>query len=160
MKLSSLPLVITLAFIAGFSALNWSTFIAPTELSFGFTHAQLPLGLLMLGLLAIVCVLFLGFVVYLETSALLATRRHSRDLHASRELADQAEASRFTELRGFLDAELVKLTKLHTESRTELLEKIGHLEQELRTSIEISGNSLAACIGEMDDRLNKSSAER
>ena len=117
MKLSTLLLLLILTAIAAFTALNWHVFITPTELSLGFTTAQIPLGLVMLGLLAFLTSLFLGFVVYLQTSALLETRRHSRELQASRELADQAEASRFNELRKFLEVELLKLTNLHAESK-------------------------------------------
>lgn len=123
MKLSTLLLLLILTAIAAFTALNWHVFITPTELSLGFTTAQIPLGLVMLGLLAFLTSLFLGFVVYLQTSALLETRRHSRELQASRELADQAEASRFNELRNFLEVELLKLTNLHAESKSEGITK-------------------------------------
>ena len=61
--------------------------------------------------------------IALQTSALLETRRHSRELQASRELADQAEASRFNELRNFLEVELLKLTNLHAESKSEGITK-------------------------------------
>ena len=123
MKLSTLLLLLILTAIAAFTALNWHVFITPTELSLGFTTAQIPLGLVMLGLLAFLTSLFLGFVVYLQTSALLETRRHSRELQASRELADQAEASRFNELRNFLEVEVLKLTNLHAESKSEGITK-------------------------------------
>jgi uncharacterized integral membrane protein len=87
MKISSLLLLLALAVAAGFAVLNWSTLITPTELSLGFTTAQIPLGLVMLGLLIFVTALFLVYVVYLQSSALLETRRHSRELQANRELA-------------------------------------------------------------------------
>ncbi|MGB4813282.1 MAG: LapA family protein [Methylophilaceae bacterium] len=144
MKLSTLLLLIILVAIAVFAALNWTVFITPTELSLGFTKVLMPLGLVMLGLLTLLTVFFLGFVVYLQTSALLETRRHTRELQASRDLADKAEASRFNELRSFLEAELLKLTNQHTQ-----------LEGNLHTAIEHSGNSIAAYIGELDDRLEK-----
>lgn len=123
MRISTLLLLIILTAIAAFTALNWHVFITPTELSLGFTTAQIPLGLVMLGLLAFLTSLFLGFLVYLQTSALLETRRHSRELQASRELADQAEASRFNELRNFLEVELLKLTNLHAASKSEGITK-------------------------------------
>jgi uncharacterized integral membrane protein len=87
MKISSLLLLLALAVAAGFAVLNWSTLITPTELSLGFTTAQIPLGLVMLGLLIFVTALFLVYVVYLQSSALLETRRHSRELQANRELS-------------------------------------------------------------------------
>lgn len=99
MKLHTLFLLLVLALIAAFAALNWSVFITPTDLSLGYTTVQMPMGLLMLGLLFFLSALFLVYVVYLQGSVLLETRRQSRDLQANRELADRAEASRFTELR-------------------------------------------------------------
>jgi uncharacterized integral membrane protein len=155
MKLFILLLLLILTAIAGFAVLNWNIFITPTQLSLGFTTAQIPLGLVMLGLLAFLTALFLIFLLYRETSALLEARRHSRELQASRELAEQAEASRFTELRNFLEAEMLKLTNLHTESESKAVAKIEQVENNLRVTIEQAGNTLAAYIGELEDRLEK-----
>ncbi|GAB6271059.1 MAG: hypothetical protein PHH96_02325 [Smithellaceae bacterium] len=155
MRLYTLLLLIVLAAIAAFAVLNWNVFIAPTDLSLGVTRVQVPLGLVMLGLLIFVAALFLVFVVYLQTSALLENRRHTRELYANRELADNAEASRFTELRKFLEDELLKQANLNKESHSEVLARLLQLEQDLRAFIEQSGNTLAAYIGELDDRLEK-----
>ena len=156
MKLSTLLLLLVLTAIAAFAALNWSVFITPTELSLGFTTTQIPLGLVMLGLLIFVTALFLLFVLYLQTSALLETRRQSRELKASRELADQAEASRFSELRDVIEAEFLKLRNQHAASQSEEMARSEQLEKNLRSATEQSGNTLAAYIGELEDRLEKS----
>ena len=153
MKLHSLLLLLVLVLIASFATLNWGVFLSPTELSLGYTTVNMPLGLIMLGLLAIVTVLFLAYVVYLQGSVLLEARRHSRELKTNRELADQAEASRFTELRTFLEAELTKQTAKNAEIRDALLVRIDKLEHESRSFMEQSGNTLAAYIGELEDRL-------
>ena len=145
MKIYSLSLLFILVLVAIFTAQNWGTFITPTELSLGFTVATVPLGLILLGFLALITLLFLAFVVYLQTSALLETRRYSKELQASRELADKAEASRFTELRTALEAE-----------RLAVIARIDQVRGELHTSIEQSGNTLAAYIGELEDRLDGS----
>jgi uncharacterized integral membrane protein len=157
MKLSSLLLILVLAIIAVFSALNWTVFLAPTELSLGYATVQMPLGLVMLGLLVFVTALFLAFIVYLQTSVLLEARRHSRELQANRDLAENAEASRLKELRTFLEAELTRQSDFNAESRTALLERIDQLERDIRTVTEQSGNTLAAYIGELEDRLEKRS---
>ena len=107
----------------------------------------------MLWMIVVVTVLFLAFAVYLQTTVLLDARRHSRELHAQRELADQAEASRFTDLRGFLDAELRKLGGQVAESRAGVTERLDRAVQDLHTTIDQSGNSLSAYIGELEDRL-------
>jgi uncharacterized integral membrane protein len=155
MKHHNLLLLLVLIAITFFAMLNWGVFITPTELSLGFSTVHLPLGLVMLALLALVSLLFLMYVVYLQVSVLVETRRQSRESRANRELADQAESSRYAELRTFLDAELAKLTQLNEEAKDELLARINQLNVELRTLVEQTGNSLAASIGEMEDRLDK-----
>ena len=126
MPLRTIVLLVVLAAIALFAALNWRAFVAPTTLSLGFAEVQGPLGLIMLLLLAILTALFLTYLVYLQTSVLLESRRHAKELQAQRELADQAEASRFTELRGYLEGRLKEME-----------------------------NSLGAQLGEMRDRLDR-----
>ncbi len=155
MKLHILLLLLIFAAIAAFSALNWGVFLSPTELSLGYTTVQIPLGLVMLGLLVFITALFLVFVVYLQGSALLETRRHSRELRKNREIADEAEASRFTELRTFLEMELAKQAEQNTESRAAVLTRIDQLEHDFRSFMEQSENTLAAYIGELEDRLEK-----
>lgn len=88
----------------------------------------------------------------------MENRRISRELKANKELADQAEASRFTELRTFLEAELTKQNNLQAESRTTVIARIDQQERDLRAAIENSGNTLAAYIGELEDRLEKTGA--
>jgi uncharacterized protein YlxW (UPF0749 family) len=147
MQLRTLLLVLVLALTAAFAAVNWGAFTAPTSLSLVFTTVEAPLGLIMLGVAALIAVLFLVFIVYLQTSVLLETRRHARELEAQRQLADQAEASRFTELRAFLEKEIARLAA-----------EIDSTRADLRTAIEQSANTLAAYIGEVEDRLEHRSA--
>jgi len=154
MRLPTLILLFILLLIGAFSVLNWGVFMAPTDVTLGFATVQLPLGLFMLGLLVLVCAMFLLYVVYLQASALLDTRRHTRELRSNRELADQAEASRFTELRAFLEAGLDKQAAQQGQTQAALLARIEQLEQALRTAVEQNGNSLAASLGELEDRLD------
>jgi hypothetical protein len=155
MNLRTLVLAVVIAAIVVFAALNWSAFIAPTTLSFGFAEVQAPLGLIMLGLTALLALVFLAFIVYLQTSVLLEARRHARELQASRGLADQAEASRFTELRGTIEAELARLATEGEASRTSVLARLDEIERNLRSSVEQAGNTIAAHIGELDDRIKR-----
>jgi uncharacterized integral membrane protein len=154
MKARSLILLIVLALIVLFALLNWGVFMAPTTLSLGITEVQAPFGLVMLGLMAFLTMLFLVFVVYLQSGVLLEARRNARELQANRELADKAEASRFTDLREFLAAELQIIGQQNAELKTALLARLEQSERELQTSIEQSGNTLAAYVGELGDRLN------
>jgi uncharacterized integral membrane protein len=126
MPLRTVVLLIVFAAVVLFAALNWGAFLAPTTLSLGVAQVQAPLGLIMLGMVAVLGALFLAYVAYLQSSVLLETRRHAKELQAQRELADQAEASRFTELRTYLETRLTEME-----------------------------NSLGAQIAEMRDRLDR-----
>jgi len=123
--LRTLILLIVFIAVVIFAVLNWSAFMAPTTLSLGVAQVQAPLGLIMLGLVALLAALFLLYVVYLQTTVLLETRRHAKELQAQRELADQAEASRFTELRGYLETRLGEL-------ENSLSAHIGEMRGEMR----------------------------
>ncbi|GAA4022074.1 LapA family protein [Actimicrobium antarcticum] len=155
MKARTLILLIVLAAIAGFAALNWNAFMAPTTLSLGVADIQAPLGIVMLGLMSALIVFFLIFVLYLQTSVLFDTRHHARELRSNRELADQAEASRFTELRGVIDAGLKQQSDADLASRTALLARMDQLDKSWKVSLEQTELTLSASIGELDDRLNR-----
>jgi hypothetical protein len=149
MKAPTILLLAIIAIIVIFTAANWSVIMAPTTVSMLIADVQAPLGLILVSITLLLTALFLIFVIYLQATVLLDARRHSKELQVQRELADKAEASRFTELRAYLDVELGKLADQVSESRTEL-----------RASIEQSGNTLAAYIGELEDRMEKNSGLR
>jgi hypothetical protein len=155
MKVRTLFLLIVLVAISVFAALNWNAIMMPTTLSLGIAVVEAPLGLVMLGILAFLTALFLVFVVYLQTVALLEARRHARELQSNRELADQAEASRFTELKGFLEVELKRQVGFDAELRDVVLARVDQLDRDLRSVVEQSSNTLSAYIGELEDRLEK-----
>ena len=155
MKTRTLFLILVLVAIGGFTMLNWSAFLLPTTLNLGVAEVQAPLGLIMLGALVMVAAVFMVYILYLQTTVLLDTRQHTKELQSNRKLADQAEASRFTELRGFLDAELKRQLAQDAESRAAVVARIDQLERDLRTAVEQSGNSLAASLGELEDRLDR-----
>jgi uncharacterized membrane protein YccC len=155
MKVRTFFLLVVLLVIGIFAVLNWNAIMMPTTLSLGVVLVEAPLGLVMLGILAFLTAFFLVFVVYLQTSGLLEARRHARELQANRELAEQAEASRFTELKGFLEAELKRQADLHAELRDVVLAKVDQLDRDLRSAVEESSNTLSAYIGEMEDRIEK-----
>jgi hypothetical protein len=160
MYLRTLLILAVLVTVAIFTAINWSAFITPTTLSVIFAKVEAPLGLVLLGLIAVLTLLFLVYVVYLQSSVLLESRRYARELQAQRELADQAEASRFNQLQAFLNSELRRVAQKSEESKTGVLTKLEELERELRSVVEQSGNTLAAYIGEIEDRLERTSGGR
>ena len=155
MKIRTFFLLIGLAVIAVFAAINWSAFTTPMSLSLLFSNIQAALGLIMLGVTAFITVIFILFSVFIQTSAFLDARRQEKELQSMRDLADRAETSRFKTLQEILEKDIQRLIDLDKESKTELLVRIDKLENAVNTAIEQSGNSLAAYISELEDRLEK-----
>ena len=102
-----------------------------------------------LGSLLLVFTLLLGsafaaLLVGVQFRHLSLHRRHAAELRSHRELADNAEISRFTELRQYLQQELAQLQETQRQS-----------VQRLRDEMQAAHNSLAAGIGEIDERLER-----
>ena len=133
MNARTLSVLLLLGLLALFSIANWGVIVTPTRLSLLVTHVEAPLGLVLLGFVAVLAAGFLGYAMVLQAGALAASRRHADELRRQRELAEQAEASRFTALREHLDRELAAL----------------------REELAAAANGLAAAIGEMDERLER-----
>jgi len=124
--LRTLILFVVILFIGLFAAINWAVFTALTPISLGFTTVQAPLGLIMLGLVAFLSVLFTVWVILLQATSLRDARRQTKELQAQRDLADRAEASRIAELRN------------------DLLRRLDE-----------NTNSIAAHIAQLEDRIER-----
>ena len=132
MSLRSLFLLLVGAAIVAFVGVNWAEMTRPTDLSLIFTEIRAPLGLVLLGLMALLSAVFVGLVAYQQGVVLVETRRHAKELAAQRELADKAEASRFTDLRVHLDKEVERLAEAVGNSTRETLARVDRAEMGLR----------------------------
>src|SRR5690606_22930145 len=112
MKARTLVLILCLLLVAAFVALNMDEVFRPTTLNFAFTEVQAPLGLVLLGMLAGVLVVFLLVMVFNQTAHLIEVRRLGKEAAEQRQVADKAEASRVAELRDYLRTELARLEEL------------------------------------------------
>jgi hypothetical protein len=155
MRVQVVFVLIVLVLLAGFAALNWAALAASAPVHLLVARVEAPLGLLLLGVAAALTVLYLLLAVGIQTAALLEARRAARDLLAQRKLADDAEASRFTALQSYLERELAELRPAPAEAARPVLERIAQSEEALRRDIEAAGNTLAAYIGEVEDRLTR-----
>jgi uncharacterized integral membrane protein len=149
----TISLLVIALLIVLLAALNWTTLATPTLISLGVTSVTAPLGLIMLGLTVLLCILFVAYVLTLQGSVMLETRRHSRELQVQRDLADKAEASRLAELRASVDAQLQQHALDARVARDNVLSRIDMLERSLATRLEQSDNSTAAYMGQIEDRL-------
>ena len=146
MNFRSIILVLIVVAIGALAALNWTTLATPTLISLGITSIQAPLGLVMLALTILLGVFFLAYVLWLQGAVLLETRRHNKEMATQRDLADKAEASRFTELRTHLDGH-------YRTSQDALLARIDALEARLAARVQESDNATAAYVGQLEDQL-------
>jgi DNA anti-recombination protein RmuC len=151
--LRTLLIVLLVGVVAIFAVLNWSAFMSETTLSVGFTTVQAPLGLVLLVVTGLLALLFLIYVVYLQSAVLLENRRQSRELQSQREVAENAEASRFYQLKTSLEEALREQSNQAAQFNNAILARLEKLDRDLRVIIEQSSNSLAAYIGEVEDRF-------
>ncbi len=142
MRVRTVLVILVLLLVAVFVAVNWAAFMAPTTLSLLVARIEAPLGLVMLGLQVLVLLAFAVYIAMWQGAVLLQTRRHTKELQAQRALADQAEASRFTELRAVLREEFERLAA-----------RVGQTQEELKREMREHSNSLAATISELDGRV-------
>ena len=133
MSFRSLLVLVASGLAALVVVLNWRVFAAPAHLNLLLTSADVPVGVVMLMLFAPALLVLWIIVAHWQGTLLTEFRRQAKELQAQRLLAESAEASRFTELGALIREEIAKL---HTE-----LQETEH--------------SIAATLGEMDDRLRK-----
>lgn len=159
MKIRTLLLIVGILVLAGFTALNLDEFLRPTTLNLAFSQVQAPLGLVLLGVVALVLVFFLITLVILQTTHLMEVRRATKDATEQRQLADKAEQSRFVELGQRLDQHMKDSATREAELAAKTLARLEQVEAKLITSMEQTANGLAAAIGEVDDRLDRIQAK-
>ena len=155
MRAKTIFLVLSIFVLAAFVALNVDEFTRSSVLSLGFTSVQVPLGLVMLALLAAAAVIFLGVMIYMQSSNLLETRNYARELSTQRELADKAEASRFTELRHYLEAQAASQQRREQAAEQVLSERFAAQNRVLLARVEQSDNTLSAHMGQLEDQIER-----
>ncbi len=138
MNIRTLTVVLVLGLLLLFAGLNWQAFTAPTPLNLLFTRVEAPLGLVMLGVVLVLTLLYVLFSLGVEASALLEVRRYARELYQVRKQLEDAEASRFTELKRYLEGAFAQLDEALSRHEKEvgaraeaLLDRIAELERAL-----------------------------
>ena len=142
MRLRTLLLILVCGVAAAFMFINRSVFSIRAPVSFFLGTVEIPIGMLMLALVMSILLAFAVYIALWQRAILVGYRRQTQELHTQRTLADDAEASRFTALGSLLRAEM-----------TALDQRLGAALDALRTEVREAENSLAATLGEMDDRM-------
>ena len=155
MRARTALLLLILAALAIFAALNWTVITTPTQIHLVFARIDAPLGVILLAVTAGVTLLYGVFLTWIETSAMLDTRRYARELQAQRQLAETAEASRYTELKAYLQGEMASLRTFAEGMSKDAIERVDRAEEQLRAEIERAGNTLNANFAELEERLDR-----
>ena len=155
MRVRTVFFIIAILAVAAFTALNVDEFTRSSVLNLGFTTTQMPLGLVMLLILGAALVLFLASTIYIQSSHLIETRKYARELSAQRELADRAEASRFTELRNYIDAQSATALNRESANAGVWAERLNRAQAELLLRLEQSDGATAAYMGQLEDRVGR-----
>lgn len=155
MKFRTLILVVFILMIAAMVALNFEEILRPTPLDLGVSSVEAPIGLVLLGLLTLVIVVFLVMLVFNQTTHLMEVRQVTREASEQRHLADKAEASRFVELREFMQTQLQTAAAREQDISNQLQQKMDTMQERLTLVIEQTGNGLGASLGELEDRLEQ-----
>ena len=151
----SLTLVLAFVLLAAFATLNWVAIAAPSTLSLGFVEVSAPLGMVMLIFTAAISGLFVIYIVLLQAGVILEARRLTKEVKAQRELADTAEASRFTELRTVLEGEMRRIEAQGAASNREFGARIEQSERGMQDKLAEATGTLSAHLGEIEDKLDR-----
>lgn len=151
----SLTLVLAFVLLAAFATLNWVAMAAPSTLSLGFVEVSAPLGMVMLIFTAVISGLFIVYIVLLQAGVILEARRLTKEVKTQRELADTAEASRFTELRTLLEGELRKIEAQGAASSLEFGARIEQAERGMQDKLAEATGTMSAHLGEIEDKLDR-----
>lgn len=147
-------IVIAMALVAGFAALNWSEFNRTSPLSFGLVITEAAIGMVMLIALGVTLIAWLLSSAMQESRYMLDSHRHAKALQAQRDLADKAETSRFTDLRQQLDTHLRENRQREAIVATEFEKSMIQSNRELRNQLEQMGRTLTTRLGELESRID------
>jgi len=155
LRVFALTLILAFALLLLLVTLNWPAFAAPTPLSLGFTEISAPLGMVMLVFTAGISTLFVVYILFQQAGVILDARRFAKEGKAQRELADKAEASRFTELRTLLEGELRRIEAQGAASTRELGARMEQSERGLQDKLAEATRTASAYLGEIEDKLDR-----
>jgi uncharacterized integral membrane protein len=144
MRFRTMLAIAVSAVLTVFFILNWRVFTAPAKLSFLVGSVDAPIGIVMLALFALGLLVLSSYLGVWQGTLLMEFRRQAKELQAQRTLAENAEASRFTELGTLIRDELANSDK-----------RVETALEGLRSELRETENSIAATLGEMDDRYQR-----
>lgn len=158
MRARLLFIVLAGVLVAGLAALNWGEVTRTSRLNFGLILTDAPLAGILLAILAVTLVVFLVSSAIQESRNLIAWNRHAKELQAQRDLADKAEASRFTDLRQHIDSTLRESRQRDALAGGEFEKSMLQSHRELRAQLDAMNRTLLARLAELEARVDHRTA--
>lgn len=155
MRIPSFVVLLVLLLLSLVAALNWSAVTALVPVDLLVVTVELPVGLVLLGGLALISALLISEVIYLQSLVMRDARRHNKVLQTRLAGAESADAARAVELRAFMGEEFNRLSARVVDAESRLKQHIGMVGEDLRTAVQVSGNGVVVQIGELEDRLER-----
>lgn len=148
MKFLQALMVIGLLLLALFTVANFDALMASHTLNlFWLSSYMVPLGIILVVVMALIIVGYALAVTFIDLKSKAELNRYLKQMEQMRSAIDQAEASRFTQLREHMDQQMTALAS-RVESRVdrvrdELAADIGQLEDAVfrKTSIHVNASS-------------------
>jgi len=143
MKTHTVILALVLFIVLLFAAVNWNLFSQLSTINFLFYRVEAPLGFIMLGIIALITLLYMLFIGRLEVASLIRERKKLTSAEEARERAISSEKSRIGELEVALSKKIEALASEFSsllKSNSGLGERLGSLE-----------NKTSALIGRFDE---------
>lgn len=158
MRARLLFIILAGVLVAGLAALNWGEVTRTSRLNFGLILTDAPLAGILLAILAVTLVVFLVSSAIQESRNLIAWNRHAKELQAQRDLADKAEASRFTDLRQHIDSTLRESRQRDSLAGGEFEKSMLQSHRELRAQLDAMNRTLLARLAELESRVDHRAA--
>ncbi len=104
-QLSNVLAVVSSVIVAALIVLNWSSLMISAPLNLVVARVEAPLGVVILGLAAVLVTLFLVAYLHNQVGTLLETRKLLKEVQRVQGLADKAEESRVENLHQLIATE-------------------------------------------------------
>ncbi len=109
MKPHTIVLALVLFVVILFAGVNWGLFAREDTISFVFFSVRAPFGVIMLGIVGVVSLLYMVFIARAEIAGLMEVRKKNRELEEVRTLAMNSEKSRVTEMQNMVAGRMDEL---------------------------------------------------
>ena len=153
MRARRISLVLAAAAAAVITRLNWAEFSRSSSLNLVWSMVNVPLALVLLGLLALAVVVSMASGTALRARQRRQERDHAEALKTQRDLADRAEPSSLIDLRQALDAHVRDSRERESGLSTSLEQVLQRQHRETRTQLEGQHRALVTRLGELEARL-------